>query len=72
VITIGHKDGSIEKMSLARVSQVVKGFKTHTIIGGEFAIVTDEEQIAFKTLLGSCVAIIFYDKAQKIKGMNHF
>lgn len=72
MITIGHKDGSIEKMSLARVSQVVKGFKTHTIIGGEFAIVKDEEQIAFKTLLGSCVAIIFYDKAQKIKGMNHF
>lgn len=72
MITIGHKDGSIEKMSLARVSQVVKGFKTHTIIGGEFAIVKDEEQIAFKTLLGSCVAIIFYDKVQKIKGMNHF
>jgi chemotaxis protein CheD len=72
VVTIGHKDGSIEKMSLARITQVVKGFKTHTIIGGEFAIVPDSENIAFKTLLGSCVAIIFYDKLTKIKGMNHF
>jgi chemotaxis protein CheD len=72
VITLGHKDGSIEKMSLARVTQVVKGFKTHTVIGGEFAIVKDDDDIAFKTLLGSCVAIIFYDKEKKIKGMNHF
>jgi chemotaxis protein CheD len=72
VITLGHKDGSIEKMSLARVTQVVKGFKTHTVIGGEFAIVKDDDEIAFKTLLGSCVAIIFYDKEKKIKGMNHF
>ena len=72
MITLGHKDGSIEKMSLARVTQVVKGFKTHTVIGGEFAIVKDDDEIAFKTLLGSCVAIIFYDKEKKIKGMNHF
>ncbi len=72
MITIGHKDGSIEKMSLARITQVVKGFKTHTVIGGEFAIVKDDDEIAFKTLLGSCVAIIFYDKEKKIKGMNHF
>ena len=72
MITLGHKDGSIEKMSLARVTQIVKGYKTHTVIGGEFAIVKDDEEIAFKTLLGSCVAIIFYDKEQKIKGMNHF
>lgn len=72
MITLGHKDGSIEKMSLARVTQVVKGFKTHTVIGGEFAIAKDDDEIAFKTLLGSCVAIIFYDKEKKIKGMNHF
>ena len=72
MVTLGHKDGSIEKMSLARISQVVKGFRTHTIIGGEFAIVPDDENIAFKTLLGSCVAIMFYDKNLKIKGMNHF
>ncbi len=72
MVTLGHKDGSIEKMSLARITQMVKGYRTHTIIGGEFAIVSDDDEIAFKTLLGSCVAIIFYDKEKKIKGMNHF
>jgi chemotaxis protein CheD len=72
LVTLGHKDGSIEKVSLSRITQVVKGYPTHTIIGGEFAIVRDSDNIAFKTLLGSCVAIMFYDKEQKIKGMNHF
>lgn len=72
MIILGHKDGSIEKVSKTRISQVVKGMKTHTIIGGEFAVVNDDEEIAFKTLLGSCVAIMFYDKEQKVKGMNHF
>ena len=72
MLTVGHKDGSIEKVSISRITQIVKGYKTHTIIGGEFAIVRDDEEIAFKTLLGSCVAIIFYDKVMKIKGMNHF
>lgn len=72
MVTLGHKDGSIEKMSLSRITQVVKGYNTHTVIGGEFAIVKDSDNIAFKTLLGSCVAIMFYDKVQEIKGMNHF
>ena len=72
MVTIGHKDGSIEKISNSRITQIVKGMPTHTIIGGEFAIVADSENIAFKTLLGSCVAIMFYDKNLAIKGMNHF
>ena len=72
MITLGHKDGSIEKFSSTRVTQIVKGMKTHTVIGGEFAVVSDDEEIAFKTLLGSCVAIMFYDKNTKVKGMNHF
>lgn len=72
MIIIGHKDGSIEKASLVRFTQKTKGYPTHTIIGGEFAVGTDIEEIAFKTLLGSCVAIMFYDKVKKIKGMNHF
>jgi len=72
LITLGHKDGSIEKVSSNRVTQIVKGMKTHTVIGGEFAVVDDNEEIAFKTLLGSCVAIMFYDKNTKVKGMNHF
>jgi len=72
LITLGHKDGAIEKISNSRITQVVKGMKTHTVIGGEFAVVADDEEIGFKTLLGSCVAIMFYDKSKKVKGMNHF
>ena len=72
MIIIGHKDGSIEKASAVRFTQKTKGYSTHTIIGGEFAVGNDIEEIAFKTLLGSCVAIMFYDKVAKIKGMNHF
>jgi len=72
VVTLGHKDGSLEKISNVRITQIVKGMPTHTVIGGEFAVVSDNENIAFKTLLGSCVAIMFYDKNLKIKGMNHF
>ena len=72
MITIGHKDGSIEKISNSRITQIVKGMPTHTVIGGEFAVVSDNENIAFKTLLGSCVAIMFYDKVMQVKGMNHF
>ena len=72
MITIGHKDGSIEKASNSRFTQQIKGMYAHTVIGGEFAVGADSEGIAFKTLLGSCVAIMFYDKVLKIKGMNHF
>ncbi len=72
MVIIGHKDGSIEKMSNSKITQIVKNMPTHTIIGGEFAVVKDDMNIGFKTLLGSCVAIMFYDKNLKIKGMNHF
>ncbi|AXH12326.1 chemotaxis protein CheD [Halarcobacter bivalviorum] len=72
MIVIGHKDGSIEKASISRFTQKTKGYNTHTVIGGEFAVGKDLDNVAFKTLLGSCVAIMFYDKVQKIKGMNHF
>ncbi|MEA3499342.1 MAG: chemotaxis protein CheD [Campylobacterota bacterium] len=72
MITLGHKDGSIEKVSNSRITQIVKGMPAHTIIGGEFAVVSDTENIGFKTLLGSCVAIMFYDRIKKVKSMNHF
>lgn len=72
MIIIGHKDGGIEKASISRFTQKTKGYNTHTIIGGEFAVGKDIDKIAFKTLLGSCVAIMFYDKVSKIKAMNHF
>jgi chemotaxis protein CheD len=50
---------------------MTKGYPTHTVIGGEFAIALDQS-IALKTLLGSCVAIMFYDRIKKIAAMNHF
>lgn len=72
MIIIGHKDGSVEKVSNARFTQKIKGYNAHTVIGGEFAVGSDTENVAFKTLLGSCVAIMFYDEIAKVKGMNHF
>lgn len=72
MIIIGHKDGSIEKASNTRFTQKIKGYNAHTVIGGEFAVGLDGDEVAFKTLLGSCVAIMFYDKVKKIKAMNHF
>jgi len=72
LIIIGHKDGGIEKASISRFTQKTKGYNTHTVIGGEFAVGPDMDGVAFKTLLGSCVAIMFYDNNKKVKGMNHF
>ena len=72
MITIGRKDGNIEKLSLANITQKTKGFPTHTVIGGEFAVAPDSDNVALKTLLSSCVALMFYDRKKKIKAMNHF
>jgi len=72
MILIGHKNGNIEKTSISSNTQIIKGYPTHTVIGGEFAIVNEENNIALKTLLGSCVAIMFYDNIKKIYSMNHF
>lgn len=72
MILIGHKNGKIQKTTISPNAQIIKGFKTHTIIGGEFAIVDENYNIALKTLLGSCVAIMFYDKIKKVYAMNHF
>jgi chemotaxis protein CheD len=72
MITIGRKDGNIEKLSLANITQKTKGFPTQTVIGGEFAVAPDSDNVALKTLLGSCVALMFYDRKKKIKAMNHF
>jgi chemotaxis protein CheD len=71
VFIVGHKDGEIETKSNIHLSNV-KGYPAYTIIGGEFAVAKDADNVAFKTLLGSCVAIMFYDIATGIKGMNHF
>ncbi|RBQ29940.1 chemotaxis protein CheD [Aliarcobacter vitoriensis] len=72
MITIGRKDGNIEKISSTKITQKTKGYSTHTVLGGEFAVVSDDDEVALKTLLGSCVALMFYDRKKRIKSMNHF
>ena len=71
MFVVGHKDGVIEKVSNIHLSKV-KGYDAYTVIGGEFAVAREEDKVAFKTLLGSCVAMIMYDKKSKVMGMNHF
>jgi len=72
MIIQGHLDGSIEKINPIRINKIVNGYRTLSIIGGEFAITSDTSDIAIKTLLGSCVAMIVYDDRLKLKAMNHF
>ncbi len=68
---VGHKDGQIETKSNIHLTEV-KGYPAYTIIGGEFAVARDDDNVAFKTLLGSCVAIMFFCMKTGVKGMNHF
>ena len=42
------------------------------IIGGEFAITYDHDDMPITTLLGSCVGVMLYDNVVRVKGMNHF
>jgi len=72
LILIGHKSGIVESIEADRINEIIRGAKTYTIIGGEFAVCRDDSYINFKTLLGSCVAMMFYDKKNGIKAMNHF
>jgi chemotaxis protein CheD len=72
MIMVGRKNGAIENITLDRTTQIIKGYPTYTVIGGEFAIASEDENIALKTLLGSCVAMMFYDNEKHIYAMNHF
>jgi chemotaxis protein CheD len=64
--------GNLQTVKDQNSFSVVNDYLTMTILGGEFAIVSDAKDIAIKTLLGSCVALMFFDKRLKIKSMNHF
>ncbi len=68
----GSQEGKIIKYPLQAADKEIKGYPTFTILGGEFAIVDDRHGIALQTLLGSCVAVMFYDTESRIKGINHF
>jgi chemotaxis protein CheD len=68
----GSKFNTIEKIENHSTFQNVNGYPTLSIVGGEFAISSDRSNVAIKTLLGSCVAMMMYDSVLQIKGMNHF
>ncbi len=72
MVVKGDQDGGIKKMRDTGVLPNINGYKCISIVGGEFAITSDSSDIAISTLLGSCVAMMFYDKKLKLKAMNHF
>lgn len=72
MILKANENGNIEHINPESVDQIVNGYRTLTIVGGEFAIIPHEYDIAIKTLLGSCVSMMFYDKRLKTIAMNHF
>lgn len=72
MVVKGDIDGGIKKMRDTGVLPNINGYRCISIVGGEFAITADSSDIAISTLLGSCVAMMFYDKKLKIKAMNHF
>jgi chemotaxis protein CheD len=68
----GTVDSKIVKLSHPDAIKYIQNKETLGIIGGEFAITYDQDNLPITTLLGSCVAVMLYDGALQIKGMNHF
>lgn len=68
----GTVDSKIVKLSQPDAIKYIQNKETLGIIGGEFAITYDQDNLPITTLLGSCVAVMLYDSALGIKGMNHF
>ncbi|MEW5832775.1 MAG: chemotaxis protein CheD [Campylobacterota bacterium] len=68
----GTVDSKIVKLSRPDAIKYIRNKETLGIIGGEFAITYDEDDLPITTLLGSCVAVMLYDAALQVKGMNHF
>lgn len=68
----GTVDSKILKLSKPDSIKYIQNRETLGIIGGEFAITFDEDNLPISTLLGSCVAVMLYDGHKRIKGMNHF
>lgn len=71
-IVKGTVDSRIVTLSRPDSVKYIQNRPTLGIIGGEFAITYDEDNMPIATLLGSCVAVMLYDSVFRIKGMNHF
>ncbi len=68
----GTVDSKIVKLARPDAAKYIQNKETLGIIGGEFAITYDHDDLPITTLLGSCVAVMLYDSALGVKGMNHF
>lgn len=68
----GTIDSKILKLKHSDSIKYIRNKETLGIIGGEFAITYDYDNLPISTLLGSCVAVMLYDDVMRIKGMNHF
>jgi len=64
------------KFGIIKDTKNLEKFKIYNnkidIIAGDFIIVNDVHDISIHTLLGSCVAICFYDIQTGYTGVNHF
>jgi len=68
----GTIDSKVLKLSRPDSVKYIRNKETIGIIGGEFAITYDADNMPISTLLGSCVAVMLYDDLHKVKAMNHF
>lgn len=68
----GTLDSKVLKLSRPDSIKYIQNRETLGIIGGEFAITYDHDDLPITTLLGSCVAVMLYDNIIRLKGMNHF
>lgn len=68
----GTVDSKIVKLKKPDSIKYINNRETLGIVGGEFAITIDDDNLPITTLLGSCVAVMLYDDILRIKAMNHF
>lgn len=68
----GTVESKVVKLTHPDAVKYIQNRETLGIIGGEFAITYDNDDMPITTLLGSCVAVMVYDSRNHIKGMNHF
>lgn len=58
-------------MTLRQDGLAQAGWRTESVIQGEFRVSSDEGVI-MSTVLGSCVSVALFDPAVQIGGMNHY
>jgi chemotaxis protein CheD len=68
----GTIDSKIIQLARPDSIKYIQNRETLGIIGGEFAITYDHDDMPITTLLGSCVGVMLYDNVVRVKGMNHF